>query len=496
MHPHSLRQEHVVIVAMAVVMLFTALPSFAQDAPPAEAAEAATDNRVTLRDAPALEQQTLEQMLEADDWAFRALGLMRLDRYRTDEISGFLTEALSDSSWQVRCYAIRHAWRAGEAIDPAAFVNEEDPRVIRALLHHGVAVDAEKVNELTERLLKTRTVDALLMGIEMGAGATDEEVRQHASERALTLVRNMNAQIGAVVTRRLAAVVGLDPAPQNLEQWRMWLASISKDWRLPPPRPPALPTELPPIAAADAETFARLRDYMGVLRQRDLEMVLAIDATNSMMPMIDQVKADVDGLILFLSDVSSTMRLGLLAYRDTDNPGKLVEGHPLSTDLESLRNFLFGLQTPGGATYPESVLSGLHGCRQFEWSEHAEREIIIIGDAPPHDYDKSEVRSLLEWFQGQGFTVHAVHVPMEWPPAALDRMNPNVAQQQEQWRAEYNLSTQQVFQEMANFGGGQLVELDLSAQDDLVRSVMKLTIERQWWEYFDEFYDGYLELCR
>jgi hypothetical protein len=476
--------------------LASAVTVGAQTAPPAQATGATHDSRIALDEAPVLERQTLEQMLAADDWAFRALGLMRLDRYRTEDGQAFVTDALDDPAWQVRCYAVRHAWRAGVPVDPARFAQEEDARVIRALLQYGVSVDPATVNTLTERLLKTRTVDALLMGIEIGAAATDPEVRAHASERAVILVRNMNAQVGAVVTRRLAAVVGLEPEPRNLEEWRAWLMSLPDDWRLPSPTPPTVASELSVIAAADAEAFARLRDYMGVLRQRSLEMVLAIDATNSMMPVIDQVKADVDSLILFLTDVSSTMRLGLLAYRDTDNPGKLVEGHPLSTDLESLRNFLFGLQTPGGATYPESVLSGLQGCRQFEWSEEAEREVIIIGDAPPHDYDKSEVRSLLEWFRGQGFTIHAVHVPMEWPPGALDRMNENVAQQQEQWRAEYNLSTQQVFQEMANFGGGQLVQLDLASQNDLVRSVMKLTIDRQWWTYFDEFYDGYLDLCR
>lgn len=462
----------------ACVLMGPAWRFAAQEAPPGEQVQAHEDIRISLAEVPALEQQTLEQMLEADDWAFRALGLMRLDRYRADEIGRFLTEALSDPSWQGRCYAIRHAWRAGVAIDPAAFAGEQDTRVIRALVQHGVTVDPLVVNELTERLLKMRTVDALLMGIEIGAAATDEDVREHASQRALTLVRNMNAQIGAVVTRRLAAAVGLETAPRNLEQWRAWLMTVPNDWRLPQPRPPRRPNTLTLMAGADAESFARLRDYMGLLSRRDLEMALAIDSTSSMAPVIDEVKAGVDGLLLFLTDISASARLGLLAYRDTDNPGKLVEGHPLSTDVESLRNFLFGLQTPGGATLPESVLAGLHGCRQFEWSEQAEREIIIIGDAPPHEKDKSEVRSLLEWFSSQGFTVHAVHVPS----GSGD--------------SQYALETQMVFQQMANFGGGQLVQLDVSSQDDLVRSVMRLTIEKQWWPYFDEFYDSYLELCR
>jgi len=456
-----------------------------------------TRARMLWSEVRAEEKLVVEQMLESSDWAFRTLAVMRLERYEDAAVRAFITGRLSDESWQVRCFAIRHAWMHAYKIDPALFENEEDTRVIRTLLRHGVSFDDEKLNELTLRLLRANTVDALLMGIELGASTTNDGIRKNASRRMLNLVADMSPSVAAVIGRRLAQTLQINPPPRDVVEWRQWLAQQPRTWELPTPGPPAHALQtVSLIAQADAETFARLRDYMGALRQRDLEMAIAIDATNSMTPVIDQVKADVDALILFLSDISATMRLGLLAYRDHDNPGRLVEAHPFSTNLESLRNFLFGLQTPGGATYPEAVLAGIDACRQFEWNVQAEREVILIGDAPPHDHEASDLRRLLAHFVDNGFTVHAVHVPMEWPRGYVQSLPPARAQQQESWREDYNIATCKAFSEIAALGGGKLVELDTGSQSDLVRSVMRLTIEKNWWPYFDEFYDAYLDLCR
>jgi hypothetical protein len=493
-----------VVRAAAATSLIVAARALGQGAPepPAHERVAPTSTPGNTREpwanVGAPERATLDRMLRSSDWAFRALALMRLERYEGGDVNTMIASSLADeSSWQVRSFAIRSAHSHGLAIDAARYALEADARVIRTAIQHGVAVPDEVVDRIALEMLNTKTVDALLIGIEIAAASDDDKIRRNAGKRTLTLIRNMDASVGAVVARRLAAAVQLDPAPSNLLQWRAWVSAQSDDYQLPRPAPPPIPDpRVSLIAQADEETFIRLRDYLGSLRQRDLEMVICLDATNSMTPVIDAVKADVDGLILFLSDISQTLRLGLLAYRDHDNPGKLIEAHPFTTDLASLRNFLFGLSTPGGATYPEAVLDAINACRQYPWREESERQIILIGDAPPHEKDESDLRRLLDFFRQQGFFVHAVHVPMEHPPGALERMTAPQAQQQELWRQEYNLSTQRVFQEIANYGGGRLVELDTSSRSELVRSVMKLTIDREWHPYFDEFYDAYLALCR
>jgi len=502
MHTHSFLK---LLALVVVVGGWIALPVAgldgvgAPDPPPAadEARPAATEARLPYTAASVVEQRIIESMLESPDWAFRTLALMRLARYEGDAVRAAVLQRLSDASWQVRCFAIHHAWLHGYEIDPARFAEEPDPRVIRTAIRYGVTPPNDVIDRLASDLSRQRTVDAQLMAIELAAASTDERLRRQAAQRVIKWVQNMSPQVAAVISRRLAAVLQLDPAPQNLFQWRAWAAQHARGFELPRPAPPGEPERVEsPIADADADTFTRLRDYMGALRQRNLELVIALDATNSMTPVIDAVKADVDALILFLSDISSTLRLGILAFRDHDNPGQLIEAHPFSTNLESLRNFLFGLQTPGGDTYPEAVFDAFNNIRKFDWQEQAEREIILIGDAPPHEETKSDLGRLLRWYRNQGFAVHSVHVPMEFPAGYLERMNRPAAMQAERDRQAYNLATEEVFLGIANTGGGKSVQLDVRSQNELVRSIMKLTLERQWWPYFDEFYDAYLELCR
>ena len=49
-----------------------------------------------LADAPQLEQQTLERMLEGGSWARRALGAMRLERFVCPHSQAMLTKLLDD----------------------------------------------------------------------------------------------------------------------------------------------------------------------------------------------------------------------------------------------------------------------------------------------------------------------------------------------------------------------------------------------------------------
>ncbi len=59
---------------------------------------------------------------------------------------------------------------------------------------------------------------------------------------------------------------------------------------------------------------------------------------------------------------------------------------------------------------------------------------------------------------------------------------------------DHNPLTDKAFSEIARLGGGDKVTLEDSA--DLVPSIMHLTIEKDWWPPFDQFYDLYLDLCR
>jgi hypothetical protein len=343
-------------------------------------------------------------------------------------------------------------------------------------------------------LLRIKGIDELMLGLEIAAACEHEGIRADAVKRAGRLIQNMDDSIAALISRRLSTLLNAVPSPETAQQWQQWLHANRERLELAAPDDGHSRTAAAPlIAQLDDEAFTRLLDYVGSLRQRDLDMVIVMDATSSMIPMINQARAGVDALILFLSDISREMRLAFIAYRDHDNP-PAWDGHPFTSDVASIRNYLFSLRITGGADLPEAVLVGMNACAELKWNKKAERQIVLVGDAPPHAPEIYQVRALVESFRDAGITVHAVHVPMRHREEFLRSLRPErLAQEQEELEA-YNATTGQVFAEIAEAGGGRKTQLNDASL--LVPQIMHFTIEEAWRPVFDDFYGMYLRLCR
>ena len=455
----------------------------------AVAANSTSQGKVEWESVTDRERQALEQYLRAPDWPIRVFGLLRLERYTGQKPEQLTHDLVQDDAWQVRCFALRQALRMGYTITQADLRPDEDAAyVVRAALRHGIALDEVAVEPLAKKLMQIKNVDDLMLGLEIAAASGIESVQTEAAKRVITLIRNMNNTVAAVVSRRLAVMLGLPRAPADVGQWNAWLnrqegkidfpsiGSFTSRAKL------ALPSL---VSEMSVDTFARLVDYLDALRQRDLDLVIVMDATSSMIPMINEARVGVDGLILFLNDISKTMRLAFVAYRDHDNK-PVWEGHRFTVEVVAIRNFLFNLRITGGADLPEAVLEGLTACGSLNWNPYAARQIILVGDARPHDEDVYKVLNLVETYRNEGITVHAVHVPMEIADFAPPQRRASVQQ--------HNAMTATAFEDIATHGGGQKVTL--SGTDQLVPSIMHTTLQEAWWPTFDEFYDLYLQLCR
>ncbi len=499
---------NVMLRRILLIMVFTTLAVSAANAqtpdspgtpPPASTTirtEPTDPDRVPWDDvSPELREQI--PLLMADvNWPIRVFALLRLERYSGAEPQAFIHQAISDSAWQVRCFAIRAAAATGMAIDPTILADEKDPKVLRAALRAGVALPHEQIKPHAQRLLKTRGIEELVLGLELAACSDIEDVRIEAQSRAVRLIRNMDESVALLITRRLATIFGLHRPFETAAEWRLWLAGRGE-------KVPLAASDFarrshgrvgsPIITGMDDEAFTRLLDYLSSLKQRDLDLVLVMDATASMIPMVNQVRAGIDSLILFLSDISRNMRIAFVGYRDHDNP-PVWDGHPFTTDINSIRRYLFDLRISGGADYPEAVLDGLQATAKLDWNRKAEREIVVVGDAPPHEKDLYQVRALLDGMRDSGVTVHAVHVPMDYPPGTYERLTPMQAEERRLWLENYNKRTGEVFAEIADNGGGKKARL--TQADQLVPSIMRFTIEEGWWSAFDEFYEAYLDVCR
>jgi hypothetical protein len=482
------RLKSLIMIGFAACLLLSRMPSLAQ----AQASSQPEKIDFDGLDGPVREQ--LELLLKSPDWPIRVFALLRLERYRGDEVTGFIRSALSDEAWQVRCFAIRQAHRASIKISEEQFAQESDPRVIRAAMRHGIKLPHAQVETITTRLLRIKGVDELMLGLEIAAACDNPVIRADAAKRAARIIQNMDDSIAALISRRLALLLNAVPAPETAAQWQQWLRLHRDRLELSRAGDSTSPAAARPIIAdLDDEAFTRLLDYLGGLRQRDLDLVIVMDATSSMIPMINQARAGVDAMILFLGDISRQMRLAFVAYRDRDNL-PVWDGHPFTGDVASIRNYLFSLRITGGADLPEAVLDGMNACAELEWNKKAERQIVLVGDAPPHAEEIYRVRALVESYRDSGITTHAVHVPMVHQEEYLRSLTPErVVQEQEELKA-YNTTTSATFAEIAAAGGGKKAEMTEAQQ--LVPQIMHFTLEEAWWPVFDEFYDIYVQLCR
>lgn len=457
---------------------------------------ACADDRAPWPDTEQEEQGVIKGMLASPDWPFRAMALARLDRYQGEDIEAMVRAALNDDAWQVRCYALRQAQLMKLELSPESFANETDARVLRTALRRGFTVPAEHVDPIATKLLNTKNIDDLMLGIELAAVLNTEAVREDAGVRLSRLIANMNDAIAALVATRLTTILDLPREPETADDFRRLLHERGGKIKLPSLLPGQTPTGLASrstLSQMDPQVFARLRDYLGSLRQRDLDLVLVMDATSSMLPMVNEARAGVDALILFMSELSRTMRLAFIAYRDHDNK-PVWEGERFTDNINTIREFLFKLRITGGADLPEAVCDGVCACRELNWRKDSTRMIVLIGDAPPHAEDESKLFRELEWHAQKGNVVHTVHVPMRFPRGYLESLPMRAAAEQELNQEQYNTSTRMKFEQIAAKTNGKSDSLENAR--NLVPTIMHFTIEPQWHEAFDEFYRLYLELCR
>ncbi|MHC5002224.1 MAG: vWA domain-containing protein [Planctomycetota bacterium] len=478
--------------SLAIVLAAT-LSGVVSARPPARPPEpdGGAVRRVDWSAVPAPERQLLAGLQTSPHWPDRVFALLRLERYAGTPVDEMLRAALADEAWQVRCFAVHQAMRL-ELVRPEDLAVEEHGAVVREALRCGVALDPARVEEGARRLMQREDLDELMLGLEIAALSGQAALRDEASRRTVRLLGRMDEATLIRISRRLARLLDLDEEPPDVAAWAAWWDGQGSTLELPEPAPPTLPSRSL-VSTLELEELARLMDYLDGLRHRDLDLVITMDATASMLPMINEARAGIDSLIVFLDDLARVARVAFVAYRDHDN-APVWEGHPFSTDAASVRRFLYGVRITGGADLPEAVLEGLAASTRLDWNGRATRQVVLVGDAEPHAADAQRLTALLGAFAEEGITVNAVHVPMRPDEAFLRRMPPPRVAAYRRQIDQHNQRTETAFAEIARLGGGRMVTVTRASE--LVPAIMHLTIEPAWWPAFDEFYSLYLGRCR
>lgn len=151
-----------------------------------------------------------------------------------------------------------------------------------------------------------------------------------------------------------------------------------------------------------------------LVAQADVDVVFVLDTTGSMSGELREAKDRVRQLAEALAESrpNERVRLGVVAYRDRGD-AYVTRVHALTTDVDATFKQLSSLTAAGGGDTPEDALAGLEAAIDgagWDLAPGVERQLFLIGDAPPHlDYrDGPRPEALYARARERGIVINAI----------------------------------------------------------------------------------------
>lgn len=165
------------------------------------------------------------------------------------------------------------------------------------------------------------------------------------------------------------------------------------------------------LISGTPQTFS---DYIQHLRQTGIDVLFVIDATGSMAWVHDRVRERIEALSQYVRNLVPLARFGVIAYRDYQDPDFVTQISQPSFDVLKARTFMSVLDANGGGDVPEAVTEALRKAENaIAWRSGAQRVLIVVGDAPPHNYEADEALAIAERMKRRGARLSIVDSRIE-----------------------------------------------------------------------------------
>jgi hypothetical protein len=128
-----------------------------------------------------------------------------------------------------------------------------------------------------------------------------------------------------------------------------------------------------------------------VAGEGSLDLVFCIDTTASMKDDIETLKKELASVLGIVKNQFIGFRLGLVLYKDyfDDYVTRVI---PFTGDIQIFQKNIDSIRVRGGRDIPEAVHEAIHAAAtQFPWRAD-KRQIILIGDAPPHPRPRGNIK--------------------------------------------------------------------------------------------------------
>ena len=398
------------------------------------------------------------------------IAAIRLERFGCDASRDQLVGLLRDRAWQVRAFAIRSLARRRIAPQETWFTDEHEPRVVRTALRYRYSIDLSRLDRGVRTLARSDDLQDKMLAVEIAAASGDAQLQKLALETVKLIILRMDRTQAGALSPRLAAVLDQSDLHRPYD-WQHWLMKTGRTAELHPAFSIGQGADLAEpamLAQLEPEQFDGLEAYMAKLGERELDLAICLDCTASMGGEIAAAQGGIDDMMLFVSGIVSSVRVGLVAYRD-DHDDYETKPFEFNSDISTVRRHLWELSADGGGDAPEAVYPAMRAAlKQLNWRAASTKVLVVIGDAPPH--------------VGLGVAcidlAQRAHEQAKLTTHTIQAKGKDVKH----------------FAEIAKAGGGQCVSL--KDTDLLMAEVTGLTLGDRYQDEFREFFQVYLELCR
>lgn len=144
------------------------------------------------------------------------------------------------------------------------------------------------------------------------------------------------------------------------------------------------------LSAGQEDLVDKIGDFLDAASGGSLDLVLALDTTDSMRNDMPALKGRIVPLLAGHTRRFRRFRVGLLYYRDYLE-AYLNRPYPFQDNLAAIQRQIDSVQVSGGRDIPEAVFEALYaGIHSYDWQAEA-RMIILVGDAPPHPRPRGKI---------------------------------------------------------------------------------------------------------
>ena len=160
-------------------------------------------------------------------------------------------------------------------------------------------------------------------------------------------------------------------------------------------------------------TGTGFNEAIGALRGKGLDLVLVLDATDSMTPYIKQAKQRLGEVLNVVTTLVPTVRIGIVAYKDygDDYGPTAVKYLRITSDSNAVRAFLNDIVAGGGGDEPEPINEALKvatDAKAMGWNMARKRVIVLVGDSTCHPSGRQEAFRLAKGFADGKGTINVI----------------------------------------------------------------------------------------